>query len=151
MYFNIFKISQLSYVYKDIASQAKIFQNFFNTSTFSFHDYIDVPIIYRDMKTRVTLKCAKSRIFNSYSIELIQLVEGSHNLYYDFLQENREGFHHVDILVNDIDEWVNFFNQKGIEVLQKGKSLRKWVYLDTEDLLGFIIELVDIPPPKKKK
>jgi hypothetical protein len=138
-------------VYKDVVSQAKIFQNFFSTPEFTFHEYVNVPIVYRDMKTRVTLKCAKSRIFNSYSIELLQLVEGTHNLYHDFLLENREGFHHVDIIVNNIDAWVDFFKQKGIDVIQKGKSLRKWAYLDTETLLGFINELVDVPLPKRKK
>ena len=146
----MFKISQLSYVYKDVISQAKIFQDFFNTPKFTFHEYVNVPIIYRNIKTRVTLKCAKSRLFNSYSIELIQLVEGSHNLYYDFLKENREGFHHIDILVNNIDEWVDFFKQKGIDVIQKGKSLRKWAYLDTRALIGFILELVDVPLLRRK-
>ena len=147
----LFQIIQLSYVFRDIQSQAKTFERFFNTPKFSFYEYVDLPIIYYEKKTRITLKCAKSKIFNSYSIELLQLVDGTENLYYDFLQQNREGFHHVDVIVHNIDEWINFFEKKGIRVTQKGKSLRKWAYLDTMDILGFILELVDVAPPRNKK
>ena len=118
---------------------------------FSFHEYIDVPIIYRDIKTRVSLKCGKSRCFNSYSIELIQLIAGEDNLYIEFLNKGREGFHHVDILVYGIDDYINLFCQKGINVIQEGKSLRKWAYMDTEKFLGFIIELVDAAPPRRRR
>jgi len=147
----LFQIIQLSYVFRDIKSQAETFERFFNTSKFSFYEYVNLPIIYYGKKTRITLKCAKSKLFNSYSIELLQLVEGTENVYYDFLQQNREGFHHVDVIVYDIDEWINFFENKGIKVTQEGKSLRKWAYLDTSDILGFILELVEISPPIRKK
>ena len=82
---------------------------------------------------------------------MLQLIEGTENVYYDFLQQNREGFHHVDVIVHEIDDWIYFFEKKGIKVSQKGKSLRKWAYLDTSDLLGFILELVEVAPPKRKK
>jgi len=118
---------------------------------FSFHEYIDAPIIYRDKKARVSLKCAKSRFLNSYGIELIQLIAGEDNLYREFLNKGREGLHHVDVLVNSIDEYIEFFDQKGFKVIQKGKSILRWAYLDTEPLLGFMIELVEGAPPRRKR
>ena len=147
----LFQIIQLSYVFKDVHLQAGTFEHLFNTPKFSFYEYVNLPIIYYGKKTRITLKCAKSKIFNSYSIELLQLVEGTENLYYDFLQKNREGFHHVDVIVHDINEWIDFFKKKGINVAQEGKSLRKWAYLDTMDILGFILELVEVAPPRRKR
>jgi hypothetical protein len=117
---------------------------------FSFHEYNDAPIIYRDKKTRVSLKCAKSRFLNSYGIELIQLIAGEDNLYREFLNKGREGLHHVDVLVYGIDEYIEFFDQRGFNVIQKGKSILRWAYLDTEPLLGFMIELVEGTPPRKK-
>ena len=147
----LFEIIQLSYVFRDIQSQAKTFELFFNIPKFSFYKYVNLPIIYYGKKTRITLKCAKSKIFNSYSIELLQLVKGTENLYYDFLQQNREGFHHVDVIVHDINQWITFFKNKGIKITQEGKSLRKWAYLDTMDILGFILELIEVVPPRRKR
>ena len=146
----LFQIIQLSYVFRDIQSKAKTFERLFNTPKFSFYEYVNLPIIYYGKKTRITLKCAKSKIFNSYSIELLQLLEGTENLYFDFLQKDREGFHHVDMIVHDIDDWIGFFEKKGIKVAQEGKSLRKWAYLDTMDILGFILELVEVALPRRK-
>ncbi|TFG16491.1 MAG: hypothetical protein EU533_09000 [Promethearchaeota archaeon] len=147
----LFQIIQLSYVFRDIQLRAERFERFFNTPKFSFYEYVNLPIIYYGKKTRISLKCAKSKLFNSYSIELLQLVEGTENLYHDFLQQNREGFHHVDVIVHDINEWIDFFEKKGIKVAQEGRSLRKWAYLDTMDILGFILEVVEVAKPRRNR
>ncbi|NHJ19769.1 MAG: hypothetical protein EAX91_02410 [Candidatus Lokiarchaeota archaeon] len=146
-----FQIIQLSYVYKDIEKQAQILETSFGMPKFSYHEYINAPIIYRDKKAKVTLKCAKSRLLNSYTIELIQLISGEDNLYYEFLNKGREGLHHIDVLVFDIEKYIEFFIQKGFKVVQKGKSMLRWVYLDTDALLGFMIELVEGALPKRKR
>jgi len=148
---DLFRIIQLSYVYIDVVKQAKVFETSFGMPKFSFHEYMDAPIIYRNKKTRVSLKCVKSRILNSYGIELIQLIAGEDNLYFEFLNKGREGLHHLDILVHDFEKHIEFFDQKGFKIIQKGKSILRWAYLDTETLLGFMIELVEGAPPRRKR
>ena len=148
---NPFKIIQLSYVFKDIKHQAQLLELLFDMPKFTFYEYVNAPIIYRDKKTRISLKCGRSKWFNSYSIELIQLVEGKYNLFYDFLSQGREGLHHIDVLVQNYEEYLDFFKQKGISVLQKGKSIQRWAFLDTEKSLGIIVELVEGAPPKRER
>ena len=60
----LFQIIQLSYVFSDVQSQAETFERFFNTPKFSFYEYVNLPIIYYGKKTRISLKCAKSKLFN---------------------------------------------------------------------------------------
>ena len=147
---NVFKIIQLSYVYKDIEKQAKIFELLFGMPKFLFYKYANASIIYRDVETKMSAKCGRSKLLNSYSIELIQPTEGEDNLYNEFLNKGREGLQHVDVLVYDIEYYINYFEQKGIKVIQEGKSIKKWAYMDTEESLGFILELVDAAPSKRR-
>jgi methylmalonyl-CoA/ethylmalonyl-CoA epimerase len=138
------RIAMLSYVYRDIEKQAKLMEQIYNFPKFSFVSYPYTSFIYRGKKVNVSLKTGRSRAFNNYGIELIQLIKGNENLYKEFLDQGREGLHHYDILVNEIEKYIQYFKKRGIEVIQEGKSLRKWAYLDTEKTFGVIIELVEI-------
>ncbi|MFX0057729.1 MAG: VOC family protein [Candidatus Hodarchaeota archaeon] len=138
------KIAMLSYVYRDIEKKARNMEKIYNFPKFSFVSYPNTSFIYRGKKVNVSLKTGRSRAFNNYGIELIQLIKGEENLYKEFLDQGREGLHHYDILVDDLDKYLRYFKKRGIEVIQSGKSLRKWAYLDTEMTFGIIIELVEI-------
>jgi hypothetical protein len=74
-------------------------------------------------------------------LEFIQPLEG-HNIYADFLEERGEGLHHILFLVDNPQEVAQ---KLGVEVLQSGGSSLNpgaiWSYLDTESLLGCLIEL----------
>jgi hypothetical protein len=75
--------------------------------------------------------------------ELIQpLDEKSH--YADFLAENGEGIHHLQMAVSDYDEAVNELRGRGHKVLVGGKFAgTDLVYLSTEREFGVITEIVD--------
>lgn len=74
-------------------------------------------------------------------IEFIEPLEGQ-NIYADFLAEHGEGLHHILFEVDDPEAVA-----KGIDanVLQSGGSTLRpgaiWSYLDTQELLGCIVEL----------
>ncbi|MBA7632085.1 hypothetical protein ES703_39627 [subsurface metagenome] len=81
--------------------------------------------------------------FGNIQFELIQPVEGP-TLYESFLKEKGEGFHHIKEKVNDddIEEVLEKFKQKGIEVIQSGKFDEDvFYYLNTEPTLGIIYEI----------
>src|SRR5271157_371624 len=77
-------------------------------------------------------------------IELIQPLEGEHNAYKQFLDETGGGIHHVLFEVSDIDPVLEELAKSGVTVLQSGTGIRpgtRWALLDTQELLGFLVEL----------
>ena len=72
-------------------------------------------------------------------LELIQILEGE-TCHVDFLKENGEGIHHIATEVSNLDEEIERFRAKGIEVLQRGVGMRNWAYMDTKPLILELIE-----------
>jgi len=93
--------------------------------------------------------------FGQIQFELIQPVEGP-SLYESFLKEKGEGIHHIKEKVNDdeIEETVEKFKQKGIEVIQSGKFDEDiFYYFDTKPTLGILYEIGNcgkIPAPDRR-
>jgi methylmalonyl-CoA/ethylmalonyl-CoA epimerase len=77
-------------------------------------------------------------------VELIQPVEGERNAYRQFLNETGGGIHHVLFEVSDIEPVLAELAKSGVTVLQSGTGIRpgtRWALLDTQKLLGFLVEL----------
>ena len=75
-------------------------------------------------------------------IEFIQPVEGE-TQEIEFLEAHGDGVHHIDPgfpLLKTMDERIAEWEKKEIKVLQVDEENR-WAYMDTEKLLGAIIEL----------
>jgi methylmalonyl-CoA/ethylmalonyl-CoA epimerase len=78
-------------------------------------------------------------------MELIQVLEGE-TIHSKFLEKKGEGIHHLGFIVEDIEEELVRLDRGGIKVLEKGIVLEmvKFVYLDTEKILGVILELIQL-------
>jgi len=76
----------------------------------------------------------------SIQIEFIEPLEGD-NIYSDWLAEHGEGLHHILFEVEDPE---GVANRLQAPILQSGGSTLRpgalWTYLDTQDLLGCILE-----------
>lgn len=74
-------------------------------------------------------------------IEFIEPLSGS-NIYTDFLAEHGEGLHHILFEVDDPEAVAAGLKTP---ILQSGGSVLRpgalWAYLDTQELLGCIVEL----------
>jgi hypothetical protein len=135
-----FKIEQLGFVYKDIRKQAKIMETFFGISKFTILGPLEMEITYRGKQTKWTASGAFGRLFNNVEVELIQ-VDSGECIHQEFLDQGKEGFHHVRSSVDDLDKVIGKFEEVGIGVLQKGTIIAStYAYMDTEDLLGIILE-----------
>ena len=80
----------------------------------------------------------------SLELELIQPVQGTRNAYQEFLDAKGGGIHHVLFETEDMDKAIDEFARKGVKVLQNGTGIRpgtRWALLDTQELVGFLIEL----------
>jgi catechol 2,3-dioxygenase-like lactoylglutathione lyase family enzyme len=86
-------------------------------------------------------------------IELLQPLEGP-SVYDDWLERRGEGLHHLAAFVEDADEAVASLAAAGYPVIQEGRGFGveddgAFVYFDTEDDLGYLLEVVQ--PPKVRR
>ena len=133
-------VFQLGYVYKDIEKQAKIMESVFGVSKFTMVGPLILRINYRGEKAKITVRAAFAQ-YSETQLELIQLIEGD-SIYKEFLDQGREGLHHVLYRVDDLKAVINKYKENGIEVIQSGRIMSSsYAYMDTEKKLGIIIEL----------
>ena len=85
------------------------------------------------------LKMAMVKIADNMILELLQITEGK-SVEQDWLKRHGETIHHVAIKVSDMEKEAAEWAKKGIGILQEDGG--KWIYLDTEAILGMNIELV---------
>jgi len=82
-------------------------------------------------------------------LELIQPLSDE-NVYTEHLREKGPGLHHVGVVVPSVDAAVAEAAKSGIPVLQSGrghglKGDGAFAYMDTQDLLGMIVEFIEFP------
>ncbi|MFX0104311.1 MAG: VOC family protein [Candidatus Hodarchaeota archaeon] len=149
--FNALKISQLGYVYKNIRKQASVMEQFFGIPKFTVLGPLEMKIVLRGKETKWTVTGAFSQLFNGTDIELVQPGSGE-SIHQEFLDQGREGIHHICYNVDDLEAVIEKFKQEGIGVLQTGKIIGlKYAYMDTESLLGIIIEFSTIKKGRKRR
>ncbi len=147
---NNLKIDQLGYVYKDVEKQAQILESIYNIPKITFFEFHDQSIIYHGRQTKNSIKLGTTQYFN-INIELIQPLDGE-NIYQEFIDGGREGFHHIGMYVDNLDSSIEAFKKKGINALQIGQIVKMhYAYMDTEDTFGIIIELLKIITKQKRK
>ena len=147
--FGNLKVAQLGFVYKDIEKQAKIFETLFNVPKFAIIPETTEIVKYRGKEVEVRIKIAISRQFGS-QIELIQHISGE-CIYKEFLDQGREGLHHISLFIDNIEAYIEYFEKQGLEMIYSG-SLGKQVYayFDTEDTLGMLLEVQETRKRRKK-
>ena len=144
------KVDQLGFVFKDIEKHAKILENLFNIPKFTFFPPFSNMVKLRGKEISTTTKIGFSRNFNT-QIELIQPIEGE-SLYKEFVDQGREGLHHISLFIEDLQLYIDQFQRFGYEVIYSGQiGKRVWAYLDTEKDLGLILELQGTITRRKKK
>jgi len=144
------KVDQLGFVYKDVRKQAKIMETFFGIPQFTILGPIELDTVYRGKETKFTATGAFSRLFNNTEIELIQ-IEGGECIHKEFLDQGKEGLHHIRFNVENLSEMIEKFKKEGIDVLQSGRIVKlAYAYMDTEKTLGIILEFSEEMKRKKR-
>jgi methylmalonyl-CoA/ethylmalonyl-CoA epimerase len=139
------RVVQIGIVVSNRDRTTQLLTTLFGIGPFRLVEWPDRPeakYYYRGAEEHVRLKQAFVQL-GEIEIELIQPVEG-HNAYQDFLDQTGGGIHHVLFEVPDIDPVIRDLNKAGITVLQEGTGIRpgtRWALLDTQKLLGFLVEL----------
>ena len=145
------KLDQLSFVYKDIKKQAGIMEKIYGIPKFAQMEGIThQDATYRGKEATIIVDYAFSRLLN-VQIELQQWKSGE-SLFKEFIDQGKEGLHSIGVYVDDLDKYIDEFNNKGIKVIQTGQiGKQKFVYLDTENTFGFLLEIQTTVKRKRKK
>ena len=143
------KIDQLGYVYKDIEKQAKVMEHLHGVSKIIVFDPVDVEVNYRGVDKTIRMRGGFGTIYDT-QIELLQPVEGE-SIYNEFLNQGKEGFHHICYNVDNLQAVINEYKEANINVIQSGKLMtNSYVYMDTEKTLGMIVEFAQQGRRRKK-
>lgn len=87
-------------------------------------------------------------------IELVQTLEGEASID-DFIEKRGEGIHHLAFERDPpLDDELRKWKELGVEALQVDRSLSDdpkygWAYMDTEKLVGCVLEIMCLPPEEK--
>jgi len=147
--FGNLKVDQLGFVYKDIEKQVKIFESLFNVPKFAIIPETTYIVKYRGKDEEVNTKYALTKQFN-IQIELIQHISGN-SIYKEFLDQSREGFHHISIFIENLEAHIEYFEKQGLEMIYRGSIGKQfWAYFDTEKTLGMLLELQETKKRRKK-
>jgi methylmalonyl-CoA/ethylmalonyl-CoA epimerase len=112
--------------------------------------------IYHGQPAQYKVRVAMARSAQ-VQMELIEYLAGD-SIHRDFLASGKKGIEHLGIIVTDLDEALMPFHEMGIAVLQQVDGLGvqgdgRYAYLDTEPVLGMILELIQNPsqprPPEQ--
>ena len=72
------------------------------------------------------------------------------------MEKHGEGIHHLKYEVPDLEEAKQYLNEYNFKMIQSGSAVgankgKTWAYFGTEDKVGFVIEVLNEFPYKKKK
>ena len=139
------RLVQIGIVVADRDRTTQLLTSLFGIGPFRFVEWPDRPeskYYYRGAEEHIRIKQAFVQL-GDVEVELIQPLEG-HNGYQDFLDQSGGGIHHVLFEVTDIDPVIQELAKAGVTVLQSGTGIRpgtRWALMDTQKLLGFLVEL----------
>jgi hypothetical protein len=139
------KFDQIGIVVKDIEKAALLYR-----ALFIFKGNIDVveqsaSVICRGESGTYKMKKIMQH-FGDKQFEIVEIVEAEGpNLYSEFLDEGREGLHHLGIYTKDAEPLIKKFKEEfNIEVAQTGKLGKlTFTYMDTRDWLGYYVEFLE--------
>lgn len=130
---NFTKIDQIGIVVDDLERTMDLYEQLFGIEPFLT---LESPVNSAKLKIGLFY-------LGDIQVELIQVLEGK-TIHSKFLEKRGEGLHHLAFFVDNIEKELKSLEKGGIKVLEKGRVLEevKYAYLDTEKLLGVVLELI---------
>ena len=135
-------VVQLGILVKNVEETAKKFQEMLGIGPWQIFEppFRDKTLRGKPEDFRTKLGLAKS---GGVQIELMEIISGN-TIYHDFLKRKGYGIHHIGLATSNMDESVKEMQKNGFTVSQSGNRPGvKFAYLDTEDELGVIFELIE--------
>jgi catechol 2,3-dioxygenase-like lactoylglutathione lyase family enzyme len=137
---------QIGIVVRDLERTTQLLGELFGIGPFRFIEWPNRPdskYFYRGTEQHIKIRQAFVQV-GPLELEFIQPLEGERNAYREFLESKGGGIHHILFEVEDMESVIAAVSQRGICVLQSGTGIRpgtRWALLDTQDMVGFLLEL----------
>jgi methylmalonyl-CoA/ethylmalonyl-CoA epimerase len=132
------RIDQIGVVVRDVDECVRNYEKILGKESFVVVEGEEPATLGDGREIMIKGKLAFAQLGN-VQFELIQIKEGP-SIHVDFLENSGEGIHHVGMYVPDFDERLAEFKKRGIHILQQGKGLRRYAYLDTKPVMLELIE-----------
>ena len=145
------QMAQVGCVVRDLSKTIESYENMLGIGPFSVVDFIPEKGFIKGRKADIHLKIGIAQFTPELSIELIQIIKGE-PYHKDFLNEHGEGVQHLGFFTNEYDAVLNRAEALGIEVLMwaetdvEGMGHVRGAYLDTYDMVGTLIEIIEVKP-----
>lgn len=142
---------QIGILVKDLERTTQLLGSLFGLGPFQFIEWPNRPdskYYYRGTEQHIKNRQAFLQV-GPLELEFIEPLEGDRNHFREFLEQKGEGIHHILFEVEDMDAVIETLSQHGVGVLQSGTGIRpgtRWALLDTQDLVGFLVELRQLAP-----
>lgn len=144
-------IAQIGIIVRSLEQTVSLFWKMFGIGPWHFYTY-GAPLVkrmtYYGRPANYRMRIALAN-WGTSRLELIEPLEGK-SIYADFVAEHGYGFHHVGILVEDMRSAIDHAEKAGLRIIQEGAGFGLdgdgyYAYLDTEPVLGIILELIERP------
>jgi hypothetical protein len=148
---NLGKIAQVGCVVKDLSESIKNYQETIGIGPFTIMDLRPTKSYVKDRPPDFVFKIGFAQLTDDVSLELIEIVSGE-PYHRDFLAKHGEGVQHLGFLTEEYDQVLTRAEALGIDVLMWGEvdvpdmGRVRGAYLDTCDLIGVVVEIIDIKP-----
>jgi catechol 2,3-dioxygenase-like lactoylglutathione lyase family enzyme len=139
------KFDQIGIVVNNIEKAAQMYRKLFN-----FKGNINIveqsaTVYYKGQEATFNMKKIM-QFFGGKQFEIVEVVDATGpNLYSKFIAEGNSGLHHLGIYTKNAEEIITQFEQQfNVEIVQVGKLGKlTFTYLDTKDILGYYIEILE--------
>ena len=144
-------IDQIAVIVEDLDKAVETYWNMLGIGPWTIYTY-GKPLLktarYRGQPADPIFRIALAAL-GSLGIELIEMVQAP-TIYHDWVEAHGYGQHHVGILVEDMGAALAEAREAGLAVIQEGTGFGldgdgHFAYLDTEDALGMLVELIEVP------
>ena len=140
-------VGQLGIVVKSIDASLPYYTEVMKIRTWYRTNIVEEEIYYKDRRIDLELDIALG-YSGPLQFELIEVVRGEENIYTELINTREEGLHHIGFVVSNIRKKTEILLQSGYHPIQhgvfktKGNAVTRFVYFDTMETHGYILELI---------
>lgn len=149
---NLGQAAQVGCVVKDLATTIKNYEEVMGIGPFTTFDFRPEKSFIKGRAPDLYLKIGIAQLSPALSLELIEVVTGE-PYHRDFLESQGEGIQHLGFLTDEYDQVLTRAEKMGVEVLMwaetdvAGMGHVRGAYLDTHDLIGTLVEIIEVKSP----
>jgi hypothetical protein len=150
-------VTQVAWVVEDLDKAVEIHYRFFGIGPWHYYRYGRQLLSMMRRNGKDTEYAMDTAVANAGTtrLELIQPILGD-TVYQEFAKKNGYGkVHHFGLAVDDMRESLEIARRAGFTVTMEGSGYGldgdgHFAYLDTEDVLGIILELMERPKRRRE-